>query len=219
MATQKQIAANRRNAEKSTGPRTPEGKAASRMNALKTGIDAESLLVRGEDPNALEALTAEYYGYYQPVTPQERCLVDSLVRAEWLQRRLTRVETQLWNRRLDLYPGETAPLADAYAGMSETMSRLQRRIDSAGRSYRATLREAERLRNNRPSAPQPTAPPQPVDAPTPSPEIGFVPQNSPSPGGLRVAAPPRPGLSPLPSAPQSPSAPALPPSIPDPHVL
>jgi hypothetical protein len=50
MATPAQIAANRANAQKSTGPRTAEGKAASRLNALKHGLDAESLIIPGEDP-------------------------------------------------------------------------------------------------------------------------------------------------------------------------
>jgi hypothetical protein len=44
---------------KSTGPRTPAGKSVSRMNALKTGIDAESQVIRGESAAALAALTAE----------------------------------------------------------------------------------------------------------------------------------------------------------------
>src|SRR5438034_1241699 len=61
MATQAQITANRANALKSTGPRSPEGKSASRFNALKHGLDADSLvLARREaetaDEAALEAI-------------------------------------------------------------------------------------------------------------------------------------------------------------------
>ena len=43
----KQIAANRRNAQKSTGPQTPAGRAVSKMNALKHGILSKEVLVRG----------------------------------------------------------------------------------------------------------------------------------------------------------------------------
>ena len=43
----KQLAANRRNAQKSTGPKTPEGRAVSKMNALKHGILSKEVLVRG----------------------------------------------------------------------------------------------------------------------------------------------------------------------------
>jgi hypothetical protein len=55
MPTQIQIQANRRNAQLSTGPRTGQGKAISRRNALKTGIDARNELASGEDPTALAA--------------------------------------------------------------------------------------------------------------------------------------------------------------------
>jgi hypothetical protein len=68
MATNRQTEAHRMNAQKSTGPRSAEGKAASSMNALKSGIDAESALIRGEDKTALETLTAEYYRRFQPAT-------------------------------------------------------------------------------------------------------------------------------------------------------
>jgi len=82
MATQKQIEANRLNARKSTGPRTTAGKSVSRMNALKTGIDANSQVIRGEDPSALQLLTAEYYDRYQPSTPEQRALVDTLISSD-----------------------------------------------------------------------------------------------------------------------------------------
>ena len=58
MATQRQIEANRRNAQKCTGPRTPEGKARSSRNALKTGIDAKSAVLPSESAAKLDELTA-----------------------------------------------------------------------------------------------------------------------------------------------------------------
>jgi len=60
MATQKQIEANRLNALKSTGPRTAEGKAATRLNALQHGIFAEMPTVIGEDTAAYETLRDSY---------------------------------------------------------------------------------------------------------------------------------------------------------------
>ena len=50
MASIRQIEANRFNAKKSTGPRTAEGKSRSRMNALKSGIDAQAETIPTEDP-------------------------------------------------------------------------------------------------------------------------------------------------------------------------
>src|SRR5215472_12877733 len=87
MSSPIQIAANRRNAQKSTGPRTQSGKAVSRVNAMKSGIYAETLSIRGEYPDELERLTAEYHREFRPATPRERDLVDSMVRNEWFIRR------------------------------------------------------------------------------------------------------------------------------------
>ena len=61
MSTLRQIEANRRNAQKSTGPTSVTGKAASSMNALKTGIHAKSLVLPSEKPADLEQLIDEYY--------------------------------------------------------------------------------------------------------------------------------------------------------------
>jgi len=88
MATLKQVEANRRNSQKSTGPRTEQGKSVVRLNALKSGIDAaREVVLRCENAEDLAALAVSYYDEFQPSTPQERCLVDSLVSDEWLLRR------------------------------------------------------------------------------------------------------------------------------------
>jgi len=80
----------------STGPSTDEGKAASSMNALKTGIHAKSLVLPSEKLADLQLLIDEYYQCHHPTTPEARALIDELIRCEWLQRRLHTAETQLW---------------------------------------------------------------------------------------------------------------------------
>jgi hypothetical protein len=53
MTSEKKAEANRRNALKSTGPKTPEGKDAVRLNALKHGLLSQEILLPGEDEEAL----------------------------------------------------------------------------------------------------------------------------------------------------------------------
>ena len=184
MATKKQIAANRRNAQRSTGPQTSEGKSASSQNALRTGIyaAAEAVLPH-EDPQDLAELAAGYHAHYQPQSPAERCLLDSLVSDEWLLRRFRRIEGELFSDRVTSITGDTRPLGDAYGMISTTLERLQRRINATRKSYLKTLEALESLRAARlaepPPAPAPVAQPQ-LNQPLPAP-IGFVPQ--PASGG------------------------------------
>src|SRR5580658_7551944 len=96
MPTDKQSAASRANSLHSTGPRTAEGKANSRFNALKHGIFAESQIIFDESAEALDDLAAEYRERFQSADAAERCLVDVLIDSEWRLRRLRRVEAQTW---------------------------------------------------------------------------------------------------------------------------
>ena len=95
MATDRQLEANRRNAQLSTGPTSPAGKASSSMNALKSGIHAKSLLIKGESQEELESLKAEIYAEYQPATTKARLLADEIIRCDWTLRRLSKAEAQL----------------------------------------------------------------------------------------------------------------------------
>src|ERR1051326_6390824 len=103
MPTEAQINANRLNAQKSTGPKSPEGKAASSLNALKSGIDAWSHIIPGEDPAELEALTAAFHLHYRPADPTELSLVDTLISTEWTQRRLRRIEAQFGKNQVETH--------------------------------------------------------------------------------------------------------------------
>jgi len=89
MASDRHIAANRRNAQLSTGPRSEEGKAISRRNAMTHGLTAQRLLIDGEDPEEFAAYRAEFFDDLQPTTLYEKELVDRIVGLMW---RLMRVE-------------------------------------------------------------------------------------------------------------------------------
>ena len=180
MASQKQIEANRRNAEKSTGPRSVAGKAVS-MNALKSGVHAESEIIRGENAADLEALTAEYIERFHPTTPEQHFYVDILIRDDWKMRRLSKAEAEMWNFTME----GVCRLEEA----NQTFARLQRRINDLERSYKAALRELERLQEQLPDGPGPQ-PLEPVDS---SDQIGFVPPN-----GIERCPPPTAPLDELP---------------------
>jgi hypothetical protein len=158
MPTQAQLNANRLNAQKSTGPTSPEGKAASSLNALKSGIDAHSHIIPGENPAELEALTAAFLLHYRPADPNQLSLVDTLISTEWIQRRLRRVEAQLWNYQiecldknltraefLDASIQHRSPIGHAFHAALDPFSRLQRRIDATNRMFLRTLKALQDL--------------------------------------------------------------------------
>src|SRR3982751_2694958 len=101
MATHAQIEANRRNSQKSTGPSTDAGKLASSLNALKTGIYAESLLIDGESADTPDDLARAYDATCRPAGPREQAAVNPLIHADWLLRRMRRVESLLWNEKAE----------------------------------------------------------------------------------------------------------------------
>jgi hypothetical protein len=181
MSSQKQIEANRLNSRKSTGPRSAEGKSRSSMNALKSGIDAKSQVIRGEKAANLDALKTEYYGRFHPTTPETRMLVDTLIDAEWLLRRFRVCEAQLWEQgaQFAMTPDDDIELAQGFRGNYDCFERLQRRIDTGLRNYHKALHELERLQaaEARDPDPQPTlATPRNQSAKPPN---GFVPPTRP----------------------------------------
>ena len=128
-ATPAQFAANQANARKSTGPRSLDGKSVSRFNALKHGIDAQSVVIPGEDPAAYDALAADYHREYRPESPSESFHVETMLRADWQKRRLARVEADLTRTLLAESNGASlaaALLADTPA--AKLLARVQRQI-------------------------------------------------------------------------------------------
>src|SRR3984893_388885 len=160
MSSPAQITANRLNSKKSTGPTSPEGKATSSLNALKSRIEAASDIIRDADPAALQALSPASHRELHPPGHNQLALVDPLVAAEWPQRRLRRVEADLWKYRVEcldqtLTHGEyidesiqhNHPLGQAYHGALDAFTRIQRRIDGTNRLYLRTLKALRDLQS------------------------------------------------------------------------
>ena len=157
MSTIRQIEANRRNAQKSTGPTSVTGKAVSSQNALKTGIHARALVLPYENLADLELLIDEYYRHHRPTTPEARSLVDDLIHCEWSLRRLHNAETQMFQYQNDSpYPAkEKYHLGYAASHGSRSFSALQYRLDSTRRATLRALAALKQLRAETPVEPPP----------------------------------------------------------------
>ena len=218
MATQKQIEANRRNAQRSTGPKTPQGKATVSRNAQKHGLASRLVVFPEENRTRFLELLAGFRSELRPATAFEESLVFQLAAADWRLRRIVRFETGLLTDRLhalreDLqidpstpradesdadrqYHQDTRLLAQAFCGDAEadTFLKLLRYENSARRAFYKALHQLRFVQ----SLPAPAASP---DSPLPgrrwapgtlkvTEQTQFVPRPGPHRLLLRPAGPP-----------------------------
>jgi hypothetical protein len=102
MTSFRQNEANRRNASKSTGPTTEEGKQRSRSNALRHGLTAETVIVALEDDEDYKEFEAAITADYDAQSAVERELVLRLASLMWRLRRATTIETGLFEIQADV---------------------------------------------------------------------------------------------------------------------
>ena len=171
MSTPAQTIANQQNAQRSTGPSTPDGQAASSRNAFKHGLsNASFALLPHEDATAFHCHLENYQRKFTPQDDHEEFLVLRMVESRWKLARIQRMEVALLQQ---LTPGSEIPTTpdglNAYAS-------LQRYAAAAERSYYKALHE---LASNRaPATPQPA--PQPIARPVAQPAKPAIP-NEPNP--------------------------------------
>ena len=147
MATAAQIAANRANAQKSTGPRTPEGKSASRFNSLKHGLDAASVVIPGEDPADYEALANDFRRQFHPASALEHFHVETLIRSVWLKRRLQRTEAKLYRALFaeGSDPEDLDVAALTNSPVAKLIHKVFAQIASLDRAFFAAIKELRRI--------------------------------------------------------------------------
>lgn len=95
MSSPKQIAANRVNAKRSTGPKSARGKARSKQNAVTHGLTASEIVVAQEEPEQFEAFRTGLMVDFAPKSTIECELVDRLSGLLWRLRRVPVVEAEL----------------------------------------------------------------------------------------------------------------------------
>jgi hypothetical protein len=127
MTSPRKAEANRQNALKSTGPKTPEGKAAVRLNAVKHGLLSEQVLLPGEDEEALKELSEHLRAELQPVGYMESLLVARIIATHWRLLRLGRVEAGIF----------------AWELYGERADRAWKEADTYTRSFLEGFREAD----------------------------------------------------------------------------
>jgi hypothetical protein len=108
MATEAQVEANRANAQKSTGPRTPEGKAAMARNAVKHGLRARAAVLQGEDWEEYTCFRAGMLEELYPDGLQEMELAARIVDLSWRLRRAGRYQDAVFEALYDQYAAEAA---------------------------------------------------------------------------------------------------------------
>jgi hypothetical protein len=178
MPTDAQLEANRRNAQLSTGPSTPAGKARSAVNGLKHGLYSKSVVLPDEDPDEYNALLQLLVAEFEPVTLIEHHLVKVIADSHWrLQRGLRteagQLETKirsvarsrepdpdiaadpelLRNFRLGAAFHEDAKWYNVFEKVARNEERLHRRIFRAIHQLRLCRKLREKTRENASSNP------------------------------------------------------------------
>ena len=141
------LAANRANAQLSTGPRTPEGKTASSQNAYKHGILARHTLFAKENPEKLEEFRTVFYDKFQPADPYESSLVDLMIDAKWRIARLHRIDSAEFDRQR--IAGNTPAVAGLLLYGSESSERRGRYESRLLRNHATVLAELQKHQSKR----------------------------------------------------------------------
>src|SRR5580692_8185307 len=160
MATPAQIAANRSNSQKSTGPKTEAGKSRSARNHLSNGFSSNATLIPGEDPEEFRALMVALALEHQPVTETEQILLEKMVTSQWLSLRAFRLQTEAFvNEMLQ---------GNSYA-IPKDLGLLIRYKTTADNAFHKAHNELLKAKKQRPNS-----------------EIGFEPQEAAEPADAAV---------------------------------
>ena len=169
--TPRQLAANRANAKKSTGPKTLQGNLRSRYNSLTHGLTANCTCIPSEDFQRYDFRRHDYSGMFSAADIFESEIIDELCANRWRKERAVRNETALMTEAVAkyhdeiqrLYPGLSAPVEAgiAFRMMTEDSNVFQLLDRCEARLTNTCIRTWKHLKN-RPKTDDPAANPGPL---------------------------------------------------------
>ncbi len=106
MSTAAQIDANRLNAQSSSGPKTEEGKKVTSLNALRTALTGQTVLLPLDDTALYQKMGQVFIAAHQPATFEEELIVQTLIDAEWRLQRIPNLEKHIYARGFRDFSGE-----------------------------------------------------------------------------------------------------------------
>jgi len=162
MSSSAQVAANQKNASHSTGPRTPEGKAASSQNAMKSGVTSAKAVLPFESQNEYNAMYDAFMAQFAPANFIERVIVEDIANAFWRIRRVKAAQISYMTEKLGPYVIPNPLLATAEIMLSKEMQRLHKYETSYRREYESAWRKLQAIQKERKLKEQQQAEAQPA---------------------------------------------------------
>jgi hypothetical protein len=158
MASPTQILANRENAQRSSGPKTQEGKQTSSRNAIRHGLTGAQIVMPGEDPSAYEQLRQGLHESYHPANQAEHILVDQIAANAWRLMRAQRVETAFLAKLAEGSEDADAAIAVAFLEKPKEVARMHRYVAAAQNAYYKAITQLAKLQRERASLEELAAP-------------------------------------------------------------
>src|ERR1039457_5661554 len=149
--SEKQQEANRKNAQHSTGPNTPAGKAAIRFNALTYGLRTRVTILERENAADYSQLWDELEADWQPQNRTERCYLETMVTSQWLLKRVAESESRVYE---SIAFGEQRFKMLAYA--AKQRAQLERSFRTAIADMKQSQKERQALQPQPAQTAQPT---------------------------------------------------------------
>jgi hypothetical protein len=143
------VVTNRANAQHSTGPKTPQGKAASSQNAAKHHLTSKQVVIPGEDPAAFDAHRADLIASLKPANAVESELVEELAANSWRLKRAHRIETAVLAEIVAGSPDPDAAIAKSFLERPKELDRLVRYMTSIERAYWRVFNKLETIQRER----------------------------------------------------------------------